>query len=169
MLPRRLRNFNVFAAGYSLLGMAEEVTLPKLTRKMEEYRAAGMDAPIKVDMGQEVMEMEITSAEISPDLLKTWATSDPAGVILRFRAALERDAADPATAGLEVLANGRFSEIDLATAKPGDKHQAKYKLDCVYLKITEAGEEIIEIDAVNMILKVGGIDRLAAQRAALGI
>jgi len=41
-LPRKLKNFNLFQNGVSFMGMVPEVTLPKLSRKMEEYRAGGM-------------------------------------------------------------------------------------------------------------------------------
>ena len=50
-LPRKLKNMNLFNEGQSYLGEIKTVVLPKLTRKMEDYRGGGMNAPIKVDMG----------------------------------------------------------------------------------------------------------------------
>jgi P2 family phage contractile tail tube protein len=38
----------------------EELTLPKLTLKTEEFRNGGMDAPIEVEMGMEKLESEFT-------------------------------------------------------------------------------------------------------------
>jgi len=56
MLPQILKNFNVFANGVSYAGRAEEVSLPKLTVKTEEFRGGGMDAPVELDMGMEKMD-----------------------------------------------------------------------------------------------------------------
>lgn len=169
MLPRRLKNFNVFLEGYSMLGIAEEVVLPKLVRKMEEYRAAGMNGPLKADFGHEAMELEITSAEIDANLIKTWGTSDMQKVGLRFRAAMEREGNDGSVEGLEIVARGRFSTIDMQTVTSGEKHSAKYMLEVAYLKITDNEVELIEIDVLNMVEKVDGNDILADQRAALGV
>ncbi|MDB7207927.1 phage major tail tube protein, partial [Escherichia coli] len=43
-MPRKLKLMNVFLNGYSYQGVAKSVTLPKLTRKLENYRGAGMNA-----------------------------------------------------------------------------------------------------------------------------
>jgi len=42
MLPKILKNFNVFVDGRGYAGKIDEITLPKLTIKTEEYRAGGM-------------------------------------------------------------------------------------------------------------------------------
>ncbi|HYG06274.1 MAG TPA: phage major tail tube protein, partial [Stenotrophomonas sp.] len=52
-LPKKLKFFNVFGDGISWLGQAIEVKLPVLSRKMEEYRAGGMNGPIDLDFGNE--------------------------------------------------------------------------------------------------------------------
>ena len=50
-LPRKLKNMNLFNEGESYLGQIKTVVLPKLTRKMEDYRGGGLNAPLKIDMG----------------------------------------------------------------------------------------------------------------------
>ena len=42
MLPKILKNFSAFVDGRGYAGRVDEITLPKLTIKMEEYRAGGM-------------------------------------------------------------------------------------------------------------------------------
>ncbi len=37
-LPRKLKHLNIFNAGNSWMGIAESVTLPKFSRKLENYR-----------------------------------------------------------------------------------------------------------------------------------
>ena len=50
-LPSKLKNMNYFNEGNSYLGQIKTVTLPKLTRKTEDYRGGGMNATVKVDLG----------------------------------------------------------------------------------------------------------------------
>lgn len=47
-MPRKLKLMNVFLNGYSYQGVAKSVTLPKLTRKLENYRGAGMNGSAPV-------------------------------------------------------------------------------------------------------------------------
>jgi UDP-N-acetylmuramoyl-L-alanyl-D-glutamate--2,6-diaminopimelate ligase len=58
MLPKILKNFNVFVDGRGYAGKIDEITLPKLTIKTEEYRAGGMDIPVSIDMGMEKLEAD---------------------------------------------------------------------------------------------------------------
>ena len=54
-LPRKIKNFATFVDGISYLGEMPEVALPKLARKMDDYRSGGMNAPVKADFGMEGM------------------------------------------------------------------------------------------------------------------
>lgn len=167
-LPRKIKNFATFVDGVSYAGEMPEVTLPKLTRKMDDYRSGGMNAPVKADFGMEGMEAELTAAGYMSDLFKSWGTLRHDGVMLRFSGALQADDGENVDA-LEIVMRGRFSEIDPGSAKAGEATAIKYKAALSYYKLTINGETLIEIDAVNMVEMVNGVDRLAEVRAALGI
>lgn len=167
-LPRKLKNFVLFMDGVSYLGEVPEVTLPKLSRKMEDYRSGGMNAPVKLDFGMEALEMDWTAAGYIKELLNQWGAPRHDAVLLRFAGALQADDSESINA-LEVVVRGRHSEIDYGNAKAGEGTAIKVKSAISYYKLTMDGETLIEIDAVNMVEVVGGIDRLAQVRAALGI
>lgn len=167
-LPRKIKNFATFVDGTSYMGEMPEVSLPKLARKMEDYRSGGMNAPVKADFGMEGLEAELTAAGYMSELFKSWGTLRHDGVMLRFTGALQSDDNESVDA-LEIVMRGRFSEIDPGSAKAGDATTIKYKAALSYYKLTINGETLIEIDAVNMLEVVGGIDRLAEVRAALGV
>lgn len=61
-LPRKLKLMNLFIDGVSYLGVVQSVTLPKLTRKLENYRGGGMNGSAPVDLG---LDDDALSAEIS--------------------------------------------------------------------------------------------------------
>ncbi|MCE1888222.1 phage major tail tube protein, partial [Enterobacter hormaechei] len=50
-LPRKLKFLNLFNDGNSYQGIVEEITLPKLSRKLETYRGGGMNGSATVDLG----------------------------------------------------------------------------------------------------------------------
>ena len=167
-LPRKIKNFATFVDGISYLGEMPEVALPKLARKMDDYRSGGMNAPVKADFGMEGMEAELTAAGYMKDLFDTWGTLRHDGVLLRFAGALQADDSESVDT-LEVVVRGRHSEIDPGKAKAGDNTEIKIKSAISYYKLTLNGTVLLELDPVNLVEMVDGVDRLAETRAALGL
>lgn len=169
MLPRTLKNFSLFVDGRGYAGKVDELTLPKLSRKMEEYRAGGMAAPVEIDMGMEKLECNFTLSEYSEEVLRLWGLTDVAGCSLKFKGSLEADDASGTQTPVEVIVRGRWRELDMGGWKGGDKATLKVAVAVSYYKYTSGGQDLIEIDVPGMIEKVGGVDRLAATRANLGL
>lgn len=169
-LPHKLKNMNLFFNGDNWQGKAEEITLPKLTRKLEAYRAGGMNGAAHVDLGLEddALGMEMTLGGMEAQLYKQWGIAEIDGVPLRFAGAYQRDDTGEVTA-CEVVVRGRLSEIDPGNAKQGDNTQVKFSFKPTYYRLVWNGADLIEIDVVNMVEKVDGVDRLAEQRAAIGL
>lgn len=165
-MPRKLKQMMLFVNG---VWVAEGVgvTLPKLARKLEEYRAGGMGRAVKVDMGGEALEAEFTCAGIVRDVLAGYG-STIAGVPLRFAGSYENDDTGEITA-VEVVLRGRYEEIDMGEAKPGEDTELKAKMAVAYYKLDWNGSTLIEIDPINMIEIVDGLDLMAPHRAAMGL
>ena len=169
MLPKTLKNFNLFIDGEGYAGRVEELTLPKLSRKMEEYRGGGLNGDVEIDLGMEKLEMEFTLREYSRSVLNQWGACDAAGVGLRFLGAAVRDDSSCETDSIEVAIRGRWRELDFDTSKSGEMSTLKVMVATSYFKYLVNGEEVIEIDHLNMIEKVNGNDRLKKQREALSL
>lgn len=167
-LPKKLKNMNVFNDGLSWLGQIPEVQLPKLSRKFEDYRAAGMDGSVGVDMGQENLEMELTAGGVLKDALLQFGSIKVDSVPMRFAGAYQRDDTGEVTA-YEVFTRGRWQEIDMGKAKAGDDTEVKLKSRLAYYRLVENGTDLIEIDLMSMIFKVNGVDILLEQRQAIGL
>lgn len=167
-LPRTLKNFNVFADGVSHAGECEEITLPKLTRKLEEYRAGGMNGPVDLDMGSEKLELDTTYGGLMREILKQYGVTSVDAALVRFAGAYQRDDTGDVDA-VEVIVRGRHTEIDFGSGKAGDKSPFKVKSSLSYFKLTVNGEVWIEVDHVNFVEIVFGVDRLAEQRRAIGL
>lgn len=166
-LPRKLKNLNLFNNGVTYIGQIGEVTLPKLTRKMEEWRGGGMNAPIKIDQGMEGLELESVCGGLMRDVFGQFGIARHDGVMLRFAGAYQRDDTGQVDA-VEVVVRGRHEEIDAGKGKAGDDTEFKFKTVASYYKLVINGETVIEIDIPNFVEVVDGIDRLLEQRAAIG-
>lgn len=166
-LPRKLKLMNLLVDGQKYLGQVTEVTQPKLAMKSEEYRAGGQIAPVDINHGLEKLEAEFKMGGYMVELMKKFGASIN-GVPLRFMGAYEQDDTGEVT-NIELVMQGRFSEIDSGNAKTGDDTEQNYKVPLTYYKIIENGKDIIEIDALNAVFIVDGVDRLAEHRAAIGL
>ncbi len=167
-LPSTLKNYNLFVDALSYAGVADEVTLPKLSRMMEDHRSGGMNGPIGIDLGQEKIEIEYTLSGFVKETYTQYAQSTHDAVLLRFAGAYQSDDTGNVQA-LEIVVRGRPQEIDPGNAKGGEKTQSKTKIACSYYKLTVDNEVLIEIDLVNFVEIINGVDVLAKQRAAIGL
>ncbi|SUT91518.1 phage major tail tube protein [Actinobacillus lignieresii] len=166
-LPRKLKNFNLSIDSVSYLGEAVETTLPKLAMKLEDYQSGGMFAPVAVNMGLEKLELEFKMGGNEPNLIKLFGGTIN-GTAIRFNGAYQRDDTEEVDA-VEIICEGRVSEVDRGNQKAGDDTEHAYKVALTYYKEIVNNEEIAEIDTLNQIFKVGGKDRLAEVRKALGL
>lgn len=167
-LPKKLKNFNLFVNGVSYAGLVPEVTLPKLTRKTEDYQAGGMQGPVKAHLGMEGLEMQWKLAGYDRDMLSQWGVTTAGGVLLRFAGALQQDDTGAITQ-LEVVTRGYHTEMDPGTAKAGDPTEINITSALSYYKVSMNNVPVIEIDFVNMIHIVNGQDIAAAERLAIGL
>ncbi|WP_294257189.1 phage major tail tube protein [uncultured Sphingomonas sp.] len=165
-LPRKLKDMNLYSEGNSFRGIATSVTLPKLTRKLEDYRGAGMDGTVKLDQGAEAMEMEFTLGGPELSILRQFGLPGVAGTYLRFAGMWQDEGTGQVDEG-EITVRGRYEEMDLGEMKPGEGGEFKCKFQCAYFRLDWNGEELIEIDVLNGVHRVGGVDRLAVFTSAL--
>lgn len=166
-LPKVLKNMNLFVDGRGYAGRVDEIQLPKLTLKTEEHRAGGMDVPVEIDLGMEKLEAELTISDYDPEVFKLFGLLDGASTQITVRGAIQAqgEGAKPVTINLR----GGWKAIEPSSWKPGDKSTLKVSVAASYYKLTIDGQELIEIDAINLVRKVGGVDQMAKVRQAIGL
>lgn len=163
-LPRVIKNFNAFVDGQSYFGLCLTGTLPVPKIMTEGHRGAGMDGPVGIDMGMEAMSASLTFAEHRADLLKQL------GRQARFvmRPAMG-SASDFGAVPMIATIGGLITTPETGELKPGANATLKLDMDVRYYRLEIGNEEILEIDLVNAIRKIGGTDQLAEIRRAMGI
>ncbi|ONF43271.1 phage major tail tube protein [Marinobacter lutaoensis] len=167
MLDDILKNMALFVDGRGYAGNVEELTLPKLTLKTEEFRNGGMDAPIEVEMGMEKLECEFTLTRFDKQVLKLFGLAPGQLTPLTIRGAVVSDSGTQTA--VVVNLQGIVREMDPGNWKPGEKATLKVVMALRYYKLTHGSEVVHEVDIPNMVRTIGGIDQLAAVRNALGI
>ncbi|CAI8943548.1 Phage major tail tube protein [Pseudomonas sp. IT-P2] len=169
-LPRKLKNLNLFNDANSYVGVVKTVTLPPLGRKMESYRGGGMNGPVKADLGfsDDGIQFEWKTGGLDLISLRQFGAVNASGVALRFSGAFQRDDTGDVSA-VEVVMRGRHETIEMGEAQPGEDTEHSITTTCSYYKLVVDNEDIIEVDLLNFIEKVSGVDMLEKQRAALGL
>lgn len=161
-----LKNINLFVDGRGYAGQVEEVTPPKLTLKMEEFRGGGMDAPIEIPMGHELLTASFSMIAYDRDVLAMWGVSVGNVVPFVIRGALE--SFDGTVKPVIHTMRGRIKELDYGTQKPGEKALLNVAVSCQAYKYEQNGQVIHDIDVANMVRIISGVDVLQAIREALG-
>ena len=166
-LPRKLKGLNLFNDSNSYQGVVTAVTLPKLSRKLDTYRGGGMNGAGFIDNGldDDALDMEWTIGGVDDLVLSQWGGS---AVPLRFTGSYQRDDTEEEIA-VEIEVRGRHQAFDFGEAKQGEDTETKITTKNTYFKLTWNGKELIEIDTVNMVEKVDGVDRLEQRRKNLGL
>jgi len=169
-LPRKLKHMNLFADGDNWQGLCEEVTTAKLTKKFENYRAGGMAGSVGVDLGYEdgALDTEFTLGGFEVNALRKHSAATHNAVLLRFAGSFQRDDTGEISA-VEVVTRGRIKEFDNGNYKVGDNSTMKLSMANSYYKVVVDNETIIEIDTVNMVEIVNGVDMMAEHRTAIGL
>ena len=164
---RILKNFSLSLDGIGYVGKVDTAQIPALTLATEEFRAGGMDAPIKLDMGQEAMEAEFTLSSFDNDAIALWGRADTSNLALTLRGALED--ADGTVTPLIVNISGPVQGLEAGEMQAGQKGELSFTQNVRTLRWTQDGEVLIDLDIPNMVRIVNGVDQLAEKRAALGI
>jgi P2 family phage contractile tail tube protein len=167
MIPQVLSNMNAFVDGVSFAGDVPTLSLPKLTQKTDDYQGGGMSAPIEMAMGLEKLEAAFTTNGVRREALKYFGLADQTACAIVFRGAFRglKGTVTPVV----VTLRGGIKEVDMGDWKPGDKAEIKHAIKAVYYKLEIDGRVMYEIDPLNMIQVIDGVDQLAEERSAVGL
>ena len=167
MIPQTLFNTNLFVDGVSFSGDVPSLTLPKLTQKMDGYRGGGMAGEIEIPTGLEKLESSFTTNGVRRESLKWFGLSDRTACNAVFRGSFKglKGQVTPVI----VTMRGGLKEVDMGDWKPGDKAENKFAMALQYYKLEIDGRVMYEIDMLNCVRVIDGVDQMADVRIALGL
>ncbi len=164
-MPRQLYDCNVFVDGRSTMGENKSVTLPKIAEKLEVWRGSGMIAEIDLAVGIEKLVLGHKYGGDIPAIERTFADPRLDAAQIRFAGAYKNGAGYD---DVQVTVRGKTHSIDRGDQATGEKTEVSYETTCVYYKQERNGVVEFEIDKLNGVLIVHGVDRLAEVRAIIG-
>ena len=167
MLPSHLINFVLYANDTDFKGVVNEVTLPELGRQTEAHRGGGMVGPMDFDFGGEAMEASVKVAGFRPELLSTLGARSHDAANLRFMGALSNNESE-GVQSCEAVMRGRLKKYSPGSSKPGEPTEQEFSYGLSYYKLVIGGRTVVEIDQVNGVYIIDGVDREAEVRAAMG-
>lgn len=168
MLPRTLKNFNVFVDTHSWAGLAESITIPKITKKTDDYRGAGMIGDVALSMGYEKLEGEVVYAGFDVKQYRQLGVCGTSDLPVRFVGVYERQD-NCTTQNVEIYMRGQGLEIDPGETKNGVRTEIKMSYNFTYYRMEVDGVVQVELDYINGIERFGDTDIAEAIRELLGL
>ena len=168
MLPRTLKNFNVFVNTHSWAGVAESVTIPKITKKTEDFRAAGMIGDIALALGYEKLEGEVVYAGFDVKQYRQLGVCGTSDLPVRYVGMYERQ--DNCTKQIvEIYTRGQAIELDHGDSKNGEKTEIKMSYNYTYYRMEVDGVVEVELDFINGVERFGETDLAQSIKELLGL
>lgn len=165
-IPEKVVNYNVYDDANKLVGVSAEVTLPNLEALTETIAGAGIageyESPIPGHFGS--LTIEIPFRVIYDQSFKLL---EPGGKTIVLRASQQSyDVAGGKieNRGLKITIKGLPKGIDLGKLAAGKMTETKNTIEVLYLKIEENGKTLLELDKLNFVYIVNGVDVLGPIR-----
>lgn len=162
--PEVINNFNVYDDGDKMQGISGEVTLPTLSAITTEisgggilgsyntaipgaFQATQMDIPFRM-VGEEYFAMSIANRQMNLTLRSSIqnVNRETGGTI--------------SSQGMRVVVRGRPTAHNLGTLSQGNLMNAAVTLELTYIMIEIGGKNLFELDKLNSVFKVNGVDLL---------
>ena len=168
-IPEKINDFNAYADGNKMIGVGASATLPEINMKTSTVAGVGVNGEIdSPTIGQfESMEQEVqfnTLYSSAMDMMSPMST-----VNLTFRAAQQvyDKTGGYAFKGLRVVEMGRVKKFNPGKVEKGESMEATVTLELTYIMIEVDGVQLVEIDKLNGVYKVNGVDMLAGVRSLI--
>lgn len=162
-IPEKVNDCNAYLDGSKMIGMASSVSLPEINMKTSTTEGFGIGGEIdSPTIGQfESLEQEVqfnTLYSSAVDMLSPQST-----VNLTFRASQQvyDTSGGYAHKGLRVVEVGRVKSFKPGKIEKGEAMEASVTLELTYILIEVDGSAILELDKLNRVYKVNGVDMLA--------
>jgi len=163
-IPEVIHDFNLYLSGNKLGGVTGEVALPDFEAVTETISGAGIlgefESVIAGRYGS--MEQEVPFRVINEDMFKLIDPTVP--VELTLRGAIQQTVKATGAVdyiGMRVVFRGRSKKIAIGTVKQGGPMDSSIALELTYILIEMDGKSKVELDKINGVFKINGVDLLA--------
>lgn len=169
-IPEKLINYKTYRDGVDLVALAD-VDLPDIDHLTESLTGAGIAGEVGSPTIGHTKDMTL-KMKFRTVYKTVVALVEPKPVMFDMRLSVQ--AVDAGTAEYSsypsrIVVRGTPQKKALGKLDPGKKMDNDLELTVNYLKVFVNDVEVLEIDKLNFIFKVNGVDSLAQVRAHLGM
>lgn len=158
--------FHLYKDGTQLFGISDEVTLPDFEALSETLSGPGIlgeiDSPTIGHFGSQ--EMEIPFRVLDEELFGLVMPGVAVNLTLRGSIQMETNEGIDYK-GMRVVVRGKVKSISSGKVKQGAATGSSIKLELTYILIEIDGKSMIELDKLNSVYKVNGVDILEKARS----
>lgn len=169
LLPEVLNNFNIYNdSGKKLIGISGEVELPELEATTDTLEGCGVLGEIEDPVTGQFSSatIKIPFAVLYESLFSIMNTTKPPQLTLRA----SMQCMDPTTGitdyyPVKIVVRGKAKTNTLGKASKGKKMEAEVEMEILYIKIEVNNKTVLELDKLNFIYVLNGVDMLAKIRS----
>ena len=177
-----LKNFSLLMSGQGYAGQIEQLSLPKLIMKTEDFQLGGLDSPVKMDMGLEPMSCEMTLIHYDRAMITGFGSAvgrhhSDALKQFNLKGACQRQALAAIVptnhnqlaeiVPVSIKLSGTWQSLDFGNWKQGELAKLVATINVRYYQLKIGDEILIEIDIDNMTRQVDGADKLSDLQSLL--
>lgn len=160
-------DFSLFLRAEGKFGMIEKLELPELKWKTEEYNGGGQIGTREIALLLEKLEMKFSSNSYDRPILSRALQAPGQDEQWKVMGSLIVPGEDEKP--FKALVTGSLMEVKRGELQPGKKADSDFVIkDIIYYQEFLDGTELYEIDLLNQVLRVDGVDQMATRRRNLG-
>lgn len=171
VIPEKINDFRVYANGSTDYKGLADLQLPSFDAMTETINGAGIAGEYEsTNFGHyQSMKLVLNWSMITEELTEFLK---PGSIQVDCRVVNQEY--DPTSAKHKfvpnrVLVKGHVTKNDLGKAAKNGKYEGSSEIEVTYIKLERNGKTLIELDKINYVYKVDGVDYMAEIRAGLGL
>lgn len=161
-IPTKINRYNVYNKGNRLLGVGEEMALPDFEPSSETVTGAGIlgeiDDPTVGYFSNQ--ELEIPFRLLDKETADMMDMTKAVQLEIRGAQQTTNTEGDIEFRPMRVVVRGRGGKLTTGKVKAGSSMDTKITLTTLYILIEVDGKTVVELDKLNEVYKVNGVDVL---------
>lgn len=167
-IPSLLNHYKVYDEGENLAGVSGEFELPELSAITDTLEGTGVlgeiEDPATGQFGSATFKVPF--AVLYKDIYTIADQNHPKLITLRgSEQVMDSATGETKHVPVKIVCRGKAKTITNGSAQKGKKMESEIEQELLYYKVEVDGEELVELDKLNFVYKVRGVDLMAQIRA----
>lgn len=162
-IPTKITDYNIYNEAERLIGTGPELSLPEMEAISETVSGAGISGEIDDPaIGQiSAMSMDIPFRLLDSEAAAMMDMRQSVKLTIRGAQQTLDTEGNTLFRSMRVVVKGKSTKLALGTVKRAGTMDSAVTLSVTYLLIEVDGAPLLELDKLNQVFKVNGVDLLA--------